>query len=112
MRILFFTENFPPETNAAATRVFERAVYWARWGHEVTIITCFPNFPDGQIFLGYKNEWYKKEMIEGMRQSNLDRLRSKAMVDDAGLEYLPTFNDFDLEFTKESGKNKLSESST
>jgi len=66
MKILFFTENFPPETNAAATRVFERAVYWARWGHEVTIITCFPNFPDGKIFLGYKNEWYKKEMIEGI----------------------------------------------
>ena len=28
MRILFLTENFPPETNAAATRVYERACYW------------------------------------------------------------------------------------
>ena len=67
MRILFFTENFPPETNAAATRVFERAVYWAKWGHEVTIITCFPNFPDGKIFSGYKNKWYKKEIIDGIK---------------------------------------------
>ena len=67
MRILFFTENFPPETNAAATRVFERAVYWARWGHDITIITCFPNFPDGKIFSGYENKWYKKEIIDGIR---------------------------------------------
>ena len=39
MRILSLTENFPPETNAAATRVYERACYWADWGHEVTVIT-------------------------------------------------------------------------
>ena len=67
MKILFFTENFPPETNAAATRVFERAVYWARWGHDITIITCFPNFPDGTIFSGYENKWYKKEIIDGIK---------------------------------------------
>ena len=67
MKILFFTENFPPETNAAATRVFERAVYWAKWGHDITIITCFPNFPDGKIFSGYKNKWYKKEIIDGIK---------------------------------------------
>ena len=66
MKILFFSENFPPETNAAATRVFERAVYWAQWGHEVTIITCFPNFPDGKIFSGYKNDWYQKERKDGI----------------------------------------------
>lgn len=57
MRILFFTENFPPETNAAATRVYERAVYWAKWGHEVTIITCQPNFPHGKLFEGYENTY-------------------------------------------------------
>ena len=45
MKILFFTDNFPPETNAAATRVYERAVYWIKWGHDVTVITCAPNFP-------------------------------------------------------------------
>ncbi len=45
MKILFLTENFPPETNAAATRVFERARYWVKWGHAVTVITCAPDFP-------------------------------------------------------------------
>ena len=67
MKILFFTENFPPETNAAATRVFERAVYWARWGHEVTVITCAPNFPHGKVFDGYRNAWHEVEDMSGIR---------------------------------------------
>ena len=67
MRILFLTENFPPETNAAATRVFERACYWAKWGHQVTILTCAPNFPDGQVYEGYKNRWRQVEEMQGIR---------------------------------------------
>lgn len=64
MKILFFTENFPPETNAAATRVYERAVYWAKWGHDVTVITCQPNFPHGKLFDGYKNDYSVGAMSE------------------------------------------------
>ena len=66
MRILFLTENFPPETNAIATRVYERAVYWAKWGNDVTVITCVPNFPEGKVHDGYKNKWIQKEYIEGI----------------------------------------------
>lgn len=67
MRILFLTENFPPETNAAATRVFERACYWASWGHEVQVITCAPNFPYGRLFAGYRNRWWQIENMAGMK---------------------------------------------
>ena len=67
MNILFLTENFPPETNAAATRVFERACYWARWGHRVTVVTCAPNFPDGKVFAGYANRWRQEETMDGSR---------------------------------------------
>lgn len=67
MRILFLTENFPPETNAAATRVFERACYWVEAGHDVTILTCAPNFPGGRVFPGYRNRWRQIETISGMR---------------------------------------------
>ncbi|MGE5204096.1 MAG: glycosyltransferase WbuB, partial [Chlamydiota bacterium] len=52
MHILFFADNFPPERNAQAARVYERACYWVRWGHQVTVITCAPNFPEGQVFPG------------------------------------------------------------
>jgi len=61
------TENFPPERNAAATRVYERACYWVRWGHEVTVLTCAPNFPEGKLFPGYRNRWRQVEEIDGIR---------------------------------------------
>jgi glycosyltransferase involved in cell wall biosynthesis len=67
VRILFLTENFPPETNAAATRVFERACYWVKWGHQVDVLTCAPNFPQGKIYPGYTNGWHQVETMAGMR---------------------------------------------
>lgn len=67
MRILFLTDNFPPEVNAPATRTYEHAREWVQAGHEVTVITCAPNFPRGKIFDGYKNRWHQKEMMDGIR---------------------------------------------
>ena len=67
MNILFLTENFPPETNAAASRVYERACYWVRWGHTVTVVTCAPNFPRGVLFDGYRNRWHQTEVMDGIR---------------------------------------------
>lgn len=66
MNILFITDNFPPETNAIASRVSERAKHWVKAGHEVTFLTSVPNFPEGKIHLGYKNRWYQKEIMNGM----------------------------------------------
>ncbi len=67
MRILFLSDNFPPESNAPATRLFEHATRWVRAGHEVTVITCAPNFPEGVLFPGYRNAWRHVEVIEGIR---------------------------------------------
>ncbi|MBV9303347.1 MAG: glycosyltransferase family 4 protein [Acidobacteriaceae bacterium] len=67
MKILFVADNFPPERNAQASRVYERACYWQRWGHEVTVITCFPNFPEGKIYSGYKNEIRSVSTLDGIR---------------------------------------------
>ena len=67
MKILFLTENFPPETNAAATRVYERALYWVRDGHQVTILTCAPNFPQGKLFDGWENKWRQVQHMDGLR---------------------------------------------
>ena len=66
MRILFVTENFPPETNAAATRVYERACFWADWGHDVTVVTTAPNFPQGRLYEGYRNRWHQTERMDGI----------------------------------------------
>ncbi len=67
MKILFLSENFPPESNAAATRVYERACYWAEWGHEVTVITSAPNFPEGRLFPGFENKWKQAETMSAIR---------------------------------------------
>ena len=67
MKVLFITENFPPETNAAATRVYERALYWVADGHQVTVVTSAPNFPTGRLIGGYRNRWHQVEEVDGIR---------------------------------------------
>ncbi len=67
MKILFLTDNFPPEVNAPATRTFEHCKEWVKAGHEVTVITCFPNYPQGKVYPGYKNSLRKTEFMDGIR---------------------------------------------
>ncbi len=67
MRILFLSDNFPPEGNAPATRLHEHALRWVRAGHEVTVVTCAPNFPEGRLFAGYRNRWHQVEDVDGIR---------------------------------------------
>jgi len=67
MKILFLTDNFPPEVNAPATRTYEHCKEWIKEkGVEVTVITCAPNSPHGMVYEGYKNRFYQKENIDGI----------------------------------------------
>lgn len=67
MRILFFSDNFKPEPCPPAAHVYERAKLWVDAGHEVTVITTAPNFPEGKVYPGYRNDWYRVEYMEGIR---------------------------------------------
>jgi len=68
MRILFFSHYFPPEVNAPASRTYDHCVRWARAGHDVTVVTCAPNCPDGVVFPGYKNRFRPQvETVDGVR---------------------------------------------
>jgi colanic acid biosynthesis glycosyl transferase WcaI len=67
MKILFLTDNFPPERNAPATRTYEHTIEWVRSGHQVTVITTAPNFPEGRLFDGYSNAWWTEESMDGIR---------------------------------------------
>lgn len=67
VRILFFSDNFPPETNAPATRLYEHASHWVSMGHEVTVLTGAPNFPEGKVYPGYRNRLCQIETIDGIR---------------------------------------------
>ena len=67
MHILFLTDNFPPEVNAPATRTFEHCQEWIKKGHQITVITCVPNFPHGKVYAGYKNKFYQSEIVNEIR---------------------------------------------
>jgi colanic acid biosynthesis glycosyl transferase WcaI len=67
MEVLFVSDNFPPESNAPASRLHEHARHWVRAGHGVTVITCAPNFPEGKPYPGYENRWHQVELIDGIR---------------------------------------------
>jgi colanic acid biosynthesis glycosyl transferase WcaI len=49
MKILYVSQYFPPEMGAPAARAGELSQYWARAGHDVTVLTGFPNHPNGLI---------------------------------------------------------------
>ena len=67
MKILFLSDNFPPEVNAPATRLYEHARHWVAAGHQVTVITCAPNFPEGRVYPGYRNVFRSVEQVDGIR---------------------------------------------
>jgi glycosyltransferase involved in cell wall biosynthesis len=67
MDILFLTDNFPPETNAPATRTYEHARNWVAAGHRVTVLANVPNFPTGRVFPGYRNKLWQRETMDGIR---------------------------------------------
>ena len=67
MHILFLSDNFPPEVNAPASRTHEHCREWVAAGHQVTVITCAPNFPKGRVFDGYRNALWQSEWIDGIR---------------------------------------------
>lgn len=66
MKILFFSHFYSPEGNAPATRVSALAERWVKAGHEVTVITCAPNVPNGVVYEGYENK-YTEEVLRGVK---------------------------------------------
>jgi colanic acid biosynthesis glycosyl transferase WcaI len=49
MKILYVSQYFPPEMGAPAARAAELAQHWAEAGHDVSILTGFPNHPTGVV---------------------------------------------------------------
>ena len=67
MRVVFFSHYFSPEGNAPASRTYEHCKRWVEAGHQITVVTCAPNVPDGVVYEGYKNRlWPQRETIDGI----------------------------------------------
>jgi glycosyltransferase involved in cell wall biosynthesis len=67
LHILFLSDNFPPEVNAPASRTYEHCREWVLSRAQVTVITCVPNFPRGEVFGRYRNRIWQSEVIDGIR---------------------------------------------
>jgi glycosyltransferase involved in cell wall biosynthesis len=56
MQILYVSQYFPPEMCAPAARVSELARHWVKAGHQVTVLTGFPNHPTGIVPPEYRSK--------------------------------------------------------
>lgn len=64
MRLLLINNLFQPEPNHLKGLAFAKAL--ARRGHEVEVLTGFPNYPGGRVYPGYRVRWTARETMEGI----------------------------------------------
>jgi glycosyltransferase involved in cell wall biosynthesis len=67
VRIAYVCHYFVPEPAAPAARVHEFARAWVRAGHDVTVVTTFPNHPLGRIPEAYRGRFWATESLDGIR---------------------------------------------
>ena len=67
MRIALVTHYFWPELGAPSARLVEMGREWAARGHEVTVVTNFPNHPTGVIPEAYRGRSFMVEQVQGLR---------------------------------------------
>jgi len=67
MKVLYISQYFPPEIGAPAARASELARHWTQLGNEVTVLTGFPNHPNGLVPQEYKGALRKLVVKEEHR---------------------------------------------
>ena len=63
MKILVICQYYYPEP----FRVNDICEEMVKRGHEVTVVTGEPNYPEGQIYKGYENHAHSDEVINGVK---------------------------------------------
>lgn len=74
MRFLVITQYFPPEIGAAPTRLTAMIQVLLQQGHEVEVITAYPNYPTGELADGYKLQWHSKEQLPALPGVQIHRM--------------------------------------
>lgn len=63
MRILLLTQWFDPEPTFKGM-LFAKELQ--RQGHEVEVLTGYPNYPGGEVYAGYRIRAYERTVVEGV----------------------------------------------
>ena len=83
LTVLFLSDEFPPETNAAATRVYERALYWNASNVNTEFLTSFPNKFYGKRHDGYSSQLFRVDYTDG-----ISVVRVKTFVTDSSSAFM------------------------
>lgn len=67
MRILIYSYNYYPEPIGIAPLMTELAEGLAKRGHQVRVVTAMPNYPERQIYEGYRGKCYANEYKNGVQ---------------------------------------------
>ncbi len=67
MRIIAFSQYYPPEIAAAGIRLHGLLRGLVDHGHSVTVITAIPNYPQRKVYPGYRGKDRREEILEGVR---------------------------------------------
>lgn len=90
MRILLLSQWFDPEPSLKGL-AFARALV-AR-GHEVEVLTGFPNYPGGKVYPGYRVRPWRRETKDGIR---INRVALYPSHDRSGLKRMANYLSFAL----------------
>ena len=69
VKILYVSQYFPPEMGAPAARAAELSRHWSRMGHDVTVLTGFPNHPTGVVPTEWRSRFHRllhTEIVDGV----------------------------------------------
>lgn len=82
MKLLILTQYFPPEVGAPQNRLYELAIRLYKMGVEVTVLTAMPNYPQMEIYEGYKNKSYVYEEMDGLKvhRTSIFVSKSKSII--------------------------------
>jgi glycosyltransferase involved in cell wall biosynthesis len=82
LKLLILSQYFPPEVGAPQNRLFELAVRLQKLGVDITVLTAMPNYPQMQIYEGYKEKKYVYEEIEGLKvhRSSIYVSKNKSII--------------------------------
>jgi glycosyltransferase involved in cell wall biosynthesis len=67
VNLIILTQYYPPEHGAPQNRLHDLARRAVLAGHEVTVLTAMPNYPQGRVFPEYRGRFSCREEIDGVQ---------------------------------------------